>query len=82
MTWPFDTEGGGKPPPPAMADEELLLILAEAVQHPCGVAVRTNAPERLRQKLYPAMKQADVHFQLVIPKAEGELWLIPKDKKP
>jgi len=61
-----------------MTDEDLTLLVLEAQRHERGCAVRTNAPEQLRQRLYKVMQKVGVTFTLTIPPKEGELWLIPK----
>lgn len=62
-----------------MTDDELKQLVLEASLLAGPVALKTNAPERLRQRLYSVLKNLDVSFKLVIPPVEGELWLLPKN---
>ena len=61
-----------------MTNDDLIILLIEADAHPLGAVVKTNAPEKLRMKLYPVMRETGVHFTLSIPLTPGELWLIKK----
>lgn len=57
-------------------EEDLCFLLYEAARHPLGAVVQTNAPERLRQKLYPLLKKTGTAFTFSIPPKAGELWLV------
>lgn len=39
-----------------MTEPELITLLRRADESEFGVVVRTNDPERLRQRLYPVMR--------------------------
>lgn len=59
---------------------ELLEIVYAAVHSLRGVAVSTNAPERLRAKLYTVLKDEDIScLKLSIPAEPGKLWIVKKD---
>lgn len=60
-------------------ETELCSLLYEAARFPLGAVVRTNTPERLRQKLYPLLKVTGTSFTLSIPSQTGELWLVKSD---
>jgi hypothetical protein len=62
----------------AMQDDELAFMLHEVATHEFGCAIKTNAPERLRLRLYPVMKDLGMNFSIQIPKEPGMLWLIPR----
>lgn len=58
----------------------LLEILYEAYRAPIGVIVRTNDPERLRQKLYAERKKdpdlACLSFRISPSSPETELYIL------
>lgn len=59
---------------------ELVALLFEALRSPHGLALSTDDPARLRQKLYP-MRAADPALEpisFVIPAVPGELWLVKR----
>lgn len=59
---------------------ELLDIVYQAVHSLRGVAVSTNAPERLRAKLYTIIREEEIScLKLSIPAEPGKLWIIKKD---
>jgi hypothetical protein len=60
-------------------EDELCVLLYEAARSPFGAIVRTNAPERLRQKLYPLLARTGTSFTFAIPAKAGELWLVKND---
>jgi hypothetical protein len=65
-----------------MKKPEQLAILTEACQHPLGVVVETNDPNRLRQRLY-AMRRAHpefAHLSFVVPAGDKgtELFIIAR----
>lgn len=59
-----------------VSQAELYDLLREAQASPIGVVVRTDQPERLRQKFYLAMKKVGLTFR--IEAYEGEIWLVKK----
>lgn len=65
-----------------MAGEDLLELLYRAYNSPKGIAVTTNSPERLRQKLYAARKVdpdlASLSFTISPFNPTGELWIVKK----
>jgi hypothetical protein len=61
-----------------MEDEELMFILLEASKCEVGAVIKTNAPERLRQRLYALARSAGLAFRINIPATPGELWLVKK----
>jgi len=63
----------------APSEEELCILLYEAARLPLGAVIETNAPERLRQRLYPLLPLTGTSFTLSIPAKVGELWLVKSD---
>ena len=55
----------------------LLELLYEAMEEECGLAVETNKPDLLRQKLYAALRTEQLPLRLTI--AKDELWIIKKE---
>lgn len=62
----------------------LLELLYEAYRADFGVVVKTNDPERLRQKLYAERKKdpdlASLSFRISPTSPESELFILKKDK--
>lgn len=61
----------------------LLGLLYEALGAEYGVAVETNDPDRLRQKLYPLRKTDEIFTPLAFvlsPFNPQELWIIKKEQ--
>ena len=59
----------------------LLQLLYDAINAEYGIAVETNDPERLRQKLYPLRKQDELFTPLAFvlsPFNPQELWILKK----
>ena len=69
-------------------DPQLTELLFRALDEPIGLAVTTNDPERLRQKLYAARNGEEELKQLTFSPSPfdplGELWVYMKEhgKKP
>ena len=61
-----------------MEDDEIAMLLYDALPSEFGVIIKTNAPERLRQKLYKVQKELNLAFQISIPRRAGEVWLVKK----
>lgn len=66
--------------------QNFLEFLYQALEHPYGIAVSTNNPERLRVRLYEARRQAqNPNFEALTftpsrSNPAGELWIIRKDQ--
>ena len=58
----------------------LIDILYKALRAEIGIVVRTNDPERLRQKLYAARKEdedlASLRITISRTSPENELWIV------
>lgn len=58
----------------------LLNILFDALASPYGLIVQSNAPLKLRERLYPLRKSdpelADLSFVLSPSNPETELWIL------
>lgn len=59
-----------------MDEDDLKVLLLEADADPVGVAVRTNDPLALRQRVYPLMKK--LGLRLSTRPVGDELWLYKK----
>lgn len=55
-----------------------LLRDAREIDRGAGVRIRTNDPEKLRQKLYGPMKITNIHYKMTIPNEPETLCLLPK----
>ena len=69
-----------------MKKPEQIALLTEACQHPLGVLVATNDPNRLRQRLYALRKGCPefAHLSFVVPVSDpnGTLFIIVKAGDP
>ena len=70
-----------------MSDAELKTILYEALNHPRGVVVQTNSPEKLKQRLYVVRAEErkrgnfsfdELTFRTSPLASDSELWLVLK----
>jgi hypothetical protein len=65
-----------------MKAEEVAALLYEALGEPAGLAVETNNPELLRQRLYTerrkdaALENLSIHISPSNP--SGEVWIVNK----
>lgn len=60
-----------------MDKTELLSLLQRANAAEVGIVVRSNAPERLRTRLYPLIRETAISLSLHV-RGESELWLVKK----
>ena len=66
-----------------MFEPDLAFLLQRASESPFGIAVRTNNPQLLRNKLYAERKKHGLFQHLTFkqpPKnPEGELWIVNRE---
>lgn len=65
--------------------EKLLMLLLEASESEFGIAVRTNSPQLLRNKLYALMRENDTlpKMAIVSPPVNSDsiLWIVKKGER-
>lgn len=60
-----------------MRKDEVLALVARANEAEVGIIVRTNAPERLRNRLYQALRSLSISMSLYV---RGDtIWMVKKN---
>lgn len=65
-----------------MSEDFFRFLMMEAEETPLGIAITTNEPQLLRNKLYALRRESPGCFtslSFVIPPVPGELWIVKKE---
>ena len=65
-----------------MSEDLFRFLMMEAEEAPLGIAVTTNEPQLLRNKLYALRREMPgcfTNLSFVIPPIPGELWLVKRE---
>ena len=62
-----------------MSEFELLELLYRAAESEFGIAIETDDPKTLRQKLYPIRRKEGLQQKLGLSIVENEVWIRRKE---